>query len=104
MRTLEEQIVWLQERVAHAELARDNALAMRDEAKAMAKEKGQRAGEEIARLKQENDALRCRVSSYAHGARTEVVAEKARGMRDVISARLQNLDVVLAHAAKRENA
>ena len=45
-RTQDEEIVWLQERVAHAELARDNALAMRDEAKAQAKEKGVRAGSE----------------------------------------------------------
>ena len=98
MRTPEEQIVWLQERVAHAELARDNALAMRDEAKAQAKEKGARAGDEIARLKQENASLRFENA----GLRADLVAEKARGTRDVLAARLQNLDVVLAHAAKRE--
>lgn len=97
-RTKDEEIVWLQERVAHAELARDNALAMRDEAKQQAKEKGVRAGEEIARLKQENAQLRFEVT----GLRADLVAEKARGMRDVISARMQSLDVVLAHAAKRE--
>ena len=98
MRTMEEQIVWLQERVAHAELARDNALAMRDEAKAQAKEKGARAGEEIARLKEENFALRCEIASL----RVDVLAEKARGTRDVFAARMQNIDIVLAHAAKRE--
>lgn len=99
-RTKDEEIVWLQERVAHAELARDNALALRDEAKKLAKDKGLRAGEEIARLKQENAQLRFEIA----GLRADLVAEKARGTRDVINARLQSLDVVLAHAAKRENA
>lgn len=39
------------ERIALAERARDNALAMRDEAQAQAKEKTRRAGEEIARMR-----------------------------------------------------
>jgi hypothetical protein len=38
------------------------------------------------------------------GLRADLVAEKARSTRDVINARLQSLDVALAHAAKRENA
>jgi hypothetical protein len=48
--TSDERIA-LEERLAHAELARDNALVMRDEAQAQAKEKTRRAGEEIARLR-----------------------------------------------------
>lgn len=100
MRTKDEEIVWLQERVAHAELARDNALAMRDESKRLAKEKGERAGDEIARLLRENAQLRLELA----GLRADLVAEKARSTRDVINARLQSLDVVLAHAAKREEA
>lgn len=100
MRTKDEEIVWLQERVAHAELARDNAIAMRDEAKQLSKEKSLRAGEEIARLKRENAQMRFDIA----GLRADLVAEKARGTRDVINARLRSLDVVLAHAAKREEA
>lgn len=40
----------LQERVAHAELARDNALAMRDEARARSKQARESAGRRISEL------------------------------------------------------
>lgn len=50
---LRREIVGLQERVAHAEQARDNAVTQRDAATARAKEKTKRAGAEIARLKRE---------------------------------------------------
>ena len=54
----EAERVVLEERIAHAELARDNALAMRDEAQAQAKEKTKRAGEEIARIRKERNEAR----------------------------------------------
>lgn len=77
-----EKIVALQERVAHAERARDNAIASRDEAQQRSKEKGQRDGEEIARLKQEGDALRQKASDLyadrlaAQMARITTIIEK----------------------------
>lgn len=99
MRTQKEEIVWLQERVAQAELARDNALAMMDEAQARAKDKGARANAEVSRLKHENLQMRFELA----GLRADLVAEKAKGTRDLIASRLQAIDVVLAHAAKRES-
>lgn len=48
----------LEERIAYAELARDNALSMRDETAERAREKCKKAGEEIAKMRQErNHAL-----------------------------------------------
>lgn len=99
MRTQKEEIVWLQERVAQAELARDNALAMMDEAQARAKDKGARANAEVSRLKHENAQLLFELA----GLRADLVAEKAKGTHDLLVSRLQAIDVVLAHAAKRES-
>jgi Mn-dependent DtxR family transcriptional regulator len=98
MRTHKEEIAWLEERVALANLARDNALAMLDEVQARSKDKGLRANAEVSRLKHENEQLLFEVA----GLRADLVAEKARGTRDLLDSRLRSLDVVLAHAAKRE--
>lgn len=47
---LEKAVVKLQERVAHAELARDNAIAQRDAVQERAKAKAQSAGQRISAL------------------------------------------------------
>lgn len=52
-----ERIVF-EERIAYAELARDNALAMKEETQARAKEKCRKAGEEIAKMRQERNQAR----------------------------------------------
>lgn len=84
------QIVTLQERIAHTEKARDNAITLCDEANRRSREKGQRAAEEIARLKQENERLReenerlRERESEMHHAR---VAEQLRRLTDIIEKR-----------------
>ena len=47
---LQQRITQLEERVAHAEMARDNAIVMRDEVQARAKIAGQSAGARIAKF------------------------------------------------------
>ena len=54
----EAERVVLEERIAFAELARDNALALRDDVQARAKEKCRKAGEEIAKMRQERNQAR----------------------------------------------
>jgi hypothetical protein len=48
----EAERIALEERIAHAEMARDNAIAMRDEIQQQARDKTRRAGEEIARMRE----------------------------------------------------
>jgi hypothetical protein len=69
------RVLVLEERVAHAEQARDNAIVQAEEAKASSKAKGLRAGEEIGRLKRGMEAETLRADKLA-----ESVLALAKGL------------------------
>lgn len=74
METVESRLVTLEERVAFAEIARDNAVAMRDEALTLAREKTRRAGEEIAKMRRERNEAKDQLRSVCE-ALERVLAE-----------------------------
>lgn len=52
-----DELQTLQERIEQAEIARDNALQMKEEALSIAREKTRRAGEEIAKIREERNRV-----------------------------------------------
>lgn len=72
-----ENIRDLEERVAFAEIARDNALAMRDEAMENAKNKTRRAGEEIARMRLERNEAKDRLRALCEALEAFMASDGA---------------------------
>lgn len=74
----------LEERVAHAEIARDNALAMRDEAQRMKKQAGESAGRRI-------EALIALARTYASAASLGTQEDTGAAMMEDFEAKIRNI-------------